>query len=121
MEVLFKSGRFRNIFAQKKSRKSIFGIALGAMLQKILHGQQKNQKHTVRGNKKVPKVNGHISTANKRIPEIFFLQPPQYYQVFFEHIFYTRLHPQAKIFKHFHARRISKMVKNVPLTSKIQI
>ena len=68
----------------------------------------------MRGNKKNPKVNGHISTANKRIPEIFFLQPPQYYHVFFEHIFYTRLHPQAKIFKHFHARMISKMVKCTP-------
>ena len=36
-------------------------------------------------------------------------------------IFYKRLNIQAQIFKKFHARRISKMVKNVPLTSKEQI
>ena len=75
----------------------------------------------MRGKKKQQKVNDHISTSNEPIFEIFFLRYTQYYHNFFWHIFGVQLDPQMNIFRILRAGGVSKMPKNVPLTSKIEI
>ena len=75
----FTCKTWKTVFTCKKE--VVSPVKISSFFEKVIKYRE--------GTKKNPKVNGHISTANKRIPEILFLQPPQYYQVFLN-IFFTR-------------------------------